>query len=441
MLQVSKIRFAVIGMLFFALNASAQKTLTLRECVELLTKNNLTYRESQLQAQSAGAQLQQTRSQQLPQIGFSAGQNLNFGRSIDRFTNAYIDQLYNTNGIGLGFQVPLFQGFQIQHQVQQGIALRDAALKNQEAILNQQIIRVLQAYVQVLATKALYDAAQQQVASSQQQVDRVEKQVAAGTVGQNTLYEIKAQLANDKFDEVTARNNEQLAKLTLFQLMNIQPEKDVVLEPIADAATALSVTPAADAIYEEALKLFPEVKSSELRLSSFASQIRAVKANSLPSLNLSGNFAAFYASSNSERSYFKQLDATRNGSLSLGLNIPIMGRWQVRPRVDVVKAQQELARNQVDGVKQLLRQSIELAVQQLDATTDRYAAAQSQVESLQANFSAAESRLNAGTINVFEYTLAKANLARAQANAIRSRYEYALQRQIIEFYRKGKWEF
>jgi outer membrane protein len=441
MLQLSKIRFLVIGALFFALNASAQKTLTLRECVELLTKNNLTYRESQLQSQVAGAQVQQSRSQQLPQLGFSAGQNLNFGRSIDRFTNAYIDQLYNTNGIGLGFQVPLFQGFQIQHQIQQGIMLRDAALKNQEAVLNQQIIRVLQAYVQVLANKALYDAARQQVASSQQQVERVEKQVSAGTVGQNTLYEIKAQLANDKFDEVTARNNEQLAKLTLFQLMNIQPEKDVVLEPIADAATALSESPLAETVYDDAVKMFPEVKSSELRLSSFASQIKAVKANSLPSLNLSGNFAAFYASSNAERSYFKQLDATRNGSLSLGLNIPIMGRWQVRPRVDVAKAQEALARNQVDMVKQLLRQSIELAVQQLDASTDRYAAARSQVESLEANFAAAESRLNAGMINVFEYTLAKTNLARAQANAIRSRYEYALQRQVIEFYRKGKWEF
>ncbi|WP_428654667.1 TolC family protein [Runella sp.] len=441
MLQLSKIRLIAIGAFFFAFNASAQKTLTLRECVELLTKNNLTYRESQLQAQTTGAQLQQTRSQQLPQVAFSAGQNLNFGRSIDRFTNSYIDQLYNTNGIGLGFQVPLFQGFQIQHQIQQGIALRDAALKNQEAILNQQIIRVLQAYVQVLANKALYEAARAQVASSQQQVERVEKQVSAGTVGQNTLYEIKAQLANDKFDEVTARNNEQLAKLTLFQLMNIQPEKDVILEPIADAATALSDAPSAEGIYDDAVKMFPEVKSSELRLTSFASQIRAVRANSLPSLNLSGNFAAFYASTNSERSYFKQLDATRNGSLSLGLNIPIMGRWQVRPRVDVAKAQEAVARNQVDMVKQLLRQSIELAVQQLDASTDRYAAAQSQVESLQANFAAAESRLNAGMINIFEYTLAKTNLSRAQANAIRSRYEYALQRQVIDFYRKGKWEF
>lgn len=426
--------------LFLALSANAQKALSLKDCVDLLIKNNLTYRESQLQAQGSVAQLQQTKSQQLPQIGFNAGQNLNFGRSIDRFTNAYIDEVYNTNYVGAGFQVPLFQGFQIQHQIQQGIALRDAALKNQEATLNQQIIRLLQAYVQVLASKALYNAAQEQVASSQQQVERVEKQVAAGTVGQNTLYEIKAQLANDKFDEVTARNNEQLAKLNLFQLMNLQPDASIAFLPIDNTST-LNVLPSTEAIYEDAIKMLPEIKSSELSLSSFSSQIRAIQANNIPSLNLSGNFGAFYASSNAERNYFKQLDATRNGSLSLSLNVPIMGRWQIRPRVATAKAQQQIAENQVSIVKQQLRQAIEQGVQQLAATSDRYAAAQSQVESLKANFGAAESRLAAGTVNIFEYTLAKANLARAEANAIRSRYEYALQRQIIDFYQKGKWEF
>ena len=56
-------------------------------------------------------------------------------------------------------------------------------------------------------------------------------------------------------------------------------------------------------------------------------------------------------------------------------------------------------------------------------------------------FGAAESRLNAGTVSVFEYTLAKANLARAQANLIRARYEYALQQRIIDFYQKGSWVF
>lgn len=429
-----------IGALAFSTSVMAQKTVSLKECVSILEKNNLTYRESQLQARGASAQLQQNKSQQLPQIGFNAGQNLNFGRSIDRFTNGYIDQVYNTNYVGVGFQMPLFQGFQIQHQIQQGIALRDAAIKNQEATLNQQIIRLLQAYVQVLATEALHKAAQEQVTSSQQQVERVERQVSAGTVGQNTLYEIKAQLANDKFDEVTARNNEQLARLSVFQLLNLPPDGTVTFAPVESrdvAATTLS----AESIYEDAVKMLPEIKSSELRLGSFASQIKAVKANNLPSLSLSGNFGAFYASSNAERSYFKQLDATRNGSLSLGLNVPIMGRWQIRPRVETVKVQQQLAENQVSTVKQQLRQAIEQGTQLLAATIDRYAAAQSQVESLRANFGAAESRLTAGTASVFEYTLAKANLARAEANAIRSNYELTLQRQIMDFYQKGKWEF
>ncbi|HAK79651.1 MAG TPA: TolC family protein, partial [Runella sp.] len=411
-----------IGALAFSTSVMAQKTVSLKECVSILEKNNLTYRESQLQARGASAQLQQSKSQQLPQIGFNAGQNLNFGRSIDRFTNGYIDQVYNTNYVGVGFQMPLFQGFQIQHQIQQGIALRDAALKNQEATLNQQIIRLLQAYVQVLATEALHKAAQEQVASSQQQVERVERQVSAGTVGQNTLYEIKAQLANDKFDEVTARNNEQLARLSVFQLLNLPPDGTVTFAAVQSSDVS-AMTLSAESIYEDAIKMLPEIKSSELRLGSFASQIKAVKANNLPSLNLSGNFGAFYASSNAERSYFKQLDATRNGSLSLGLNVPIMGRWQIRPRVETVKVQQQLAENQVNTVKQQLRQAIEQGTQLLAATIDRYAAAKSQVESLRANFGAAESRLNAGTASVFEYTLAKANLARAEANAIRSNYE------------------
>jgi len=419
--------------------AEAQKTLTLRDCVALLTKNNLTYRDSRLQTESATAQLQQTQSQRLPQLGFGAGQNLNFGRSIDRFTNNYIDEIYSTNFVGINTQVPVFQGFQIQHQVQQNTSLRDATLKNQEAIFNQQIVLLLQGYVSVLANKALHDAAQQQVLSSKLQVERVEKQVAAGTVGQNMLFEIKAQLANDQFEEVTARNSYLQARLRLFQIINILPDDAVEFEALP-AQTPPNIA-SAESIYEDAIKTFPEIKSGELRLQSFGSQIKAIKAANLPSLNLSGNFGAFYASSNPEPSYFTQLDGTRNGSLSLALYIPIMGQWQTRPRVAAAKAQQRLSANQLDITKQQLRQNIDQNSLQLATTADRLRAAQSQTESLEANFGAAESHLNAGMASIFEYTLAKANLARAQANLIRARYEYALQQRIVGFYQNGTWDF
>ncbi len=416
----------------------AQKVLTLAECVELLSKNNLTNRAGNLQAEAAQAQLRQTKSQIFPQINLGANHSLNLGRSIDQYTNAYIDELYNYNSIGLGFQMPIFQGFKIQNQIRQNQLLKESAMENRTAVLNAQTILLLQGYVNVLATRALYESFVQQVESSLQQVDRVEKQLNAGVAAQSTLFEIKAQLANDRFDMVTALNNYKTARLALFQRMNIEPDDSVdfaALDPMEMPADSKN----AEAVYQDALKQFPEIKAAELSRKSFTYLVKSIKADNFPSLTLGANIGAFYASTNRNLDYFNQLNATRNGSLSLGLNIPIMGRWVTRPRVELAKVQERQAQNQFDIAKQMLRQSVELAVLDVNSTADRFAAAQGQSESLTASFAVVESKLNAGTANIFEYALAKANLGKAQANAIQARYEYMMKQRLLQFYRQGTW--
>lgn len=419
--------------------AEAQTQLSLRECVEILTKNNLTYRQGSLQAESAQAQLRQTRSQILPQIYISSNNSINVGRSIDQYTNEYIDQVYNYSSVGAGMQVPVFQGFKLQNQIRQNVLLKESALENRTAVLNAQTILLMQGYVNVLATKALYEAARQQVASSEVQVDRVEKQVNAGVLGNNTLFEIKAQLANDKFDQVTALNFYRTARLALFQRINIPANDSIDLEALVPVEAEQQPVTAAN-LYEQAEKSFPEAKSAELYYKSFAYQVKSIKALNFPSLVLGANLGAFYASTNSNLDYFNQLNATRNGSMSLGLNIPIMGRWVTRPRVELAKVQERLAQNQQDVTKQILRQNIEQAVLDMNATADKFSAAQQQVESLTASFSVVESKLNAGTANIFEYSLAKANLAKAQANAIQANYQFIMQQRLLQYYRQGNWE-
>lgn len=423
---------------FFPALIQAQPRLSLRECVEILTKNNLTYRQGNLQAESAQAQLRQTRSGILPQIYISSGNSINIGRSIDQYTNEYIDQVYNYSSIGAGMQVPVFQGFRLQNQIRQAVLLKESALENRTAVLNAQTVLLMQGYVNVLATKALYEAAAQQVASSEIQVGRVEKQVNAGVLGNNTLYEIKAQLANDKFDQVTALNFYRTARLALFQRINIPADDNLELEPL-EAIDQLRDTITAAGLYDHAQATFPEAKSAELYYKSFAYQVKSIKALNYPSLVLGANIGAFFASTNTKLDYFNQLNATRNGSMSLNLNIPIMGRWVTRPRVELAKVQERLAQNQQDVTNQLLRQAIEQAVLDMNAATDKYTAAQGQVESLVASFSVVESKLNAGTANIFEYSLAKANLARAQANAIQAKYQFLMQQRLLQYYRQGNW--
>lgn len=431
------VQLVLFGLLYLHMPALAQSTLSLQDCADLLVKNNLTYRDGRLQADAARAQWQQAKSQQLPTTGINLSQGLNLGRSIDRFTNAYVDQLYNSSYVGAGIQLPIFQGFQVQHQIHQFQLLHESGDANSLAVRNNQTLLMVQAYVQVLATKALFESAQEQVASSREQVDRVQKQVNAGVVGANTLYEIKSQLSNDRFEEVNALNTYRVARLNLFQLLNIPPEDSIQLQPLLILASEPLPT---DVVSEDVQANFPTIRAAELRRQSFGYQVKSLRSLNLPSLNLNANFGAFYASTNQQLDYFQQLNATRNGSLSLGVYVPIMGRWQTRPRIEVAKVQERIAANQVDQGKQALRQAIEQSVLNVTAARDRYDAARDQAEALEASFATVASRLTAGTATIFEYSLSKANLARAQANAIRSSYEYLMHQKVLQFYRQGSWD-
>jgi outer membrane protein len=124
----------------------------------------------------------------------------------------------------------------------------------------------------------------------------------------------------------------------------------------------------------------------------------------------------------------------------LNLNIPIMGRWLTKPRVELAKVQERQAQNTLDVTNQILRQGIELAVLNLQAMADRHVSAEQQVESLTAAFGVIESKMNAGIANSYEYSLAKANLARAQGNAIQAKYDYLMQQRLLQYYRQGNWE-
>ena len=416
-----------------------QAKLSLAECVDLLAKNNLLYQQGSLQAEAAQAQLRQTKSQILPQIYITADQSLNLGRSIDQYPNTYIDQLYSYNSLQTGFQMPVYQGGKLQNQTRQGTLLKESAMENRTAVLNAQTVLLMQGYVNVLATKALLEAADEQVASSQQQVDKVQKQVNAGTAGNNLFAEIKAQLANDKFLQVTALSNYRTARLALFQRINITPDDNVEFEPLLPKENVVPTVANSTELYENAVKNFPEIRSAELNRQSYKYLVKSIKALNYPSLSLNTNVRAFY-STNNNFDYFKQLNSTRGGYINLGLNIPIMGRWVTRPRVELAKVQERQAQNTLDIANQQLRQSIEAAVLNLNALADKHAAAEGQVESLAAAFAVVESKFNAGVASIFEYTLSKAKLAQAQGIAIQARYDYLMQQRLLQYYRQGNWQ-
>ncbi|WP_460470619.1 TolC family protein [Emticicia fontis] len=433
-------------LLFFSFTLSfsgafAQNQMTLKECLDVAIKNNLTYRESQIQAEAANVELSRVKSLQYPRIGFSVGQDLRIGRSIDRFTNSYIEELYSTNGFGVDASVTVFNGFQIKNQIQQNQLLKEAGVKGIEATRNLITINLLQAYLQVLASQELVEVARQQVESSKAQLERINKMVSAGLLGQAEYFLVRSQLANDEFAFVTTKNTLKTNRLLLFQLMNMTPTVNVTFTPIGDEVNIYKVDDNfVNQLYDQSLANFPSVKRAELQLKSYNNLIKATKANVAPNISLSASYGAFYSTSNKNETYVQQINGTRNGSISLGLSVPILGGMQNRPRIAAVKVQQQLTENTLNTAKLQLRQAIEQSFQAFDAASERYKVATDQVSINQDNVKAVESKISAGTVNTVEYVLAKTNFDRARSNLVQAKYEVLLQQKILDFYKDGEWK-
>jgi outer membrane protein len=416
---------------------SAQE-MTLEECISVGIKNHPDFQTQLLAAEGAEADVRIAKSQQMPRLNMEVYQSTNVGRSIDRFTNAYIDQLYNSTFANASFSVPIYRGFQLKHNIRQNELLREAATTSIESARNQLTITIVQNYLGVLASQELVKAAERQVGLSQTQADRVTKQIEAGTVGRPVLLQLQTQVANDEFALISAQNNVEIARLLLFQSMNRRPDNSVDFTPLEKEVVLTNFDRSE---FTTSINQLPEIKSQEIRIKSFDSQLRSVKSDNLPSLDAFANYGSFFASSNPEENFFEQLNGTRNGSVTIGLTIPIFASFRTRPRAQAVSVQKKVAENQLVSNKLQLTQAFEQALQSYKNAVKRYQNVQKQVDINQENLNAVTSQVDAGTVNVVELLLARTNFDRAQNNFIQTKYELLLQRMLLDFYRTGAFNF
>ncbi|KPM47322.1 TolC family protein [Jiulongibacter sediminis] len=426
-----------LALLTLGLQPVFAQQLSLKECVEIAVNNHPDYQSSVLNAELAGTDLDAAKSRRLPRMSLELYQSTNTGRSIDRFTNSYINEVYNSTYTQASLSQPIFQGFRIKN----GIEASQLALKSSEeqakAMQNDLTVRIIQAYLTVLQSQELVAVANSQVASSREQENRVKLQVEAGTLGQKELLQIQTQRANDEYTLVNAKGSERQSRLNLFQLLNRPVDETASFERIdAPELVVAQYGVAKEEIYER----LPEIRSSEFLIKSFDSQYKSIKAENLPSLNFYADWNTFYASSNPEQKFFEQINATRNGSFTLGLQIPIFGKFQTSPRMQAAQVQKRIAQNQLRNAKLAVNRVYESALQNYEIAGEQYQNTQNQVAINSRNMQAVQAQIEAGTVNTLEYILAKTNLDRANSNLVQAKYQFLLQEKILKFYESGEWE-
>lgn len=451
---------------------SNEHKLTLKQCVEAATKNNLQVLQSDLQMQASGVTASQSKADLFPNLFGNLGHGFNQGRSIDPFTNSYINQQITYANYSLNSAVVLFNGFQLKNLIKQNNLTYEANKMDVQQTRDNVMLNVILAYLQILNNTEQLQQSITQADVSTKQVERLNIMNLAGAVAPATFYDLKGQLANDELAIVANQNALNSAKLLLAQLMNVPYEANVVVEKIDIDTLNLQYNNDPKALYEASLKQLAIVKAAELRTQSALKGVQVAKGIYYPTIGLSGSFNTNYSNAatreifvNSQEvpsgdyvnvggskvpvmttranyasqkiSYSDQFNNNYNTSVFLSIQVPILNRFRAKNRIALAKIDVRNAEVVAQSVKTQLSQNIEQAYFNMTAANEKYQTLQRQVADFTESFRTAEVRFNAGAINQVDYLIAKNNVDRANANLISAKYDYIFRVKILDYY-QGK---
>ncbi|MBC8082823.1 MAG: TolC family protein, partial [Hymenobacter sp.] len=414
----------------------------------------------------------------LPTVNLSGSQTWNYGTGIDPLTNDFVSQTIRSNNFSAFSQVTLFSGFQLRNTVKRNTLDYQASLGDVEKARNDLALNVASAYLQLVLAEELIRANQTRLNSTQQQVERTQKLLKAGSVAESNLLDSRAQFASDEFNVISAQNQRDLARLTLVQLLNLDPAGAAAFRidtpplPDPDDVAPYAAEPAA--IYETALGLQPDVKAADLRVRSAQLSTEVARGAYLPRLTFGASIYTgfsssprFVASGDSTDSppvpifqlspnpqptnlvllpgrravgellsprFSDQLNDNLGRQVQFNLNIPILNGFQARTNVQRAQVTTRQAELRAEQTRLTLRQNIQQAAADALAAQRQFTASKRQVEALTTAYRNAEIRFNNGLLNGTEFNIAKNNLAAAESTMIQNKYSFIFRRKVLDFY-------
>lgn len=448
---------------------------TLQQCVEIAFKNNADVKQAELLAESARINYNQSKTNMLPSLNAGISHTAYNGRSINPYTNSYINEQNNAASYQLTSNIVLWNGCSLHNYMKQNELNYEAGKMDAQNAKDKITVDIILNYLFVVSTQEQLNIAQKQVEATRRKVDLLIAKNNEGAISPSDLYDMKGQLANDELSVVSTKNSLENSKLTLAQLMNIPYSENMQFVAFSDSTQVKPYSSSIGQVYENALEHLALVKSADLKVAGAAKNIKAIRGQMLPTLFLSGGLYTNYSGTantqqlisttdvqtsdyvlqNNEKnpvyspqstynshpiSYGNQLNNNFNSAVSLGLQIPLLNGLQVRNKLKQAKVSEQQLSVQAQNTRNLLRQAIEQDYVNMNSDYASYQILLRQVGDFEQSFHAAEVRFADGAISTVDYVIAKNNLDRVQLNLVSLKYNYLLRTKLLDFYQdKALW--
>ena len=447
------------------------KKWTLEDCVSYAVKNNISIKQSALDAETAAITKKDAFGRFLPTANAQASHSWNIGLNQNITTGLLENQTTQFTSAGLNIGIDVYKGLQNLNQFRRAnlsiIASQYQLIKMQEDVS----LNVVNAYLQILFNKENLKVQSQQLEFDKKQMQRTTELVDAGVLPRGDLLDVKATVASDNQRLVAAENALFLSKLSLAQLLQLENFQsfDIVEENkvVVDSSILLQDP---KNILDKAKADRVDLKIAQTNVAIAEKDIQIARGAYQPTISAFYNFntragyslrpvgvefdpinptslIGFVGGSNQEvfklnritilgkpDAVFNQFSDNKGQSFGLNVNVPIFNGFSVRNNVLRSKIALERSRNLLKQQEVDLERTIYTAYSDTKGAQKTNEASISTLEARELAFNYAKDRYEVGLMNVFDFNQAQTLFVNAQSEVLRTKYDYLFRTKILEFY-------
>ncbi|MBC7642179.1 MAG: TolC family protein, partial [Flavobacterium sp.] len=201
---------------------SQVKKWTLEECVNYAIKNNISIKNTELDARTANVEKSVAIGNFLPTINANGTHSWNIGLNQNVTTGILENQTQQNTSLGLNSGITLYNGLQNLNRFRRANLSIVASQYQISKMKDDVSLNVANAFLQILFNKENLKVQNEQLTNNQKQLVRSTALVDAGSIPRGDLLDIKATIASNNQNVVLAENALFISKLSLAQLLQLQ---------------------------------------------------------------------------------------------------------------------------------------------------------------------------------------------------------------------------
>ena len=463
---------SLIVMLVCNITIQAQsKKWTLEECVTYAIQNNISIKQSELDSKMALIDKKSAVGRFLPSLNASASHSWNIGLNQDITTGLLQNKTTQFTSAGANVGIDIYRGLQNQNTLRKAnlsiVAAKYQLVKMQEDVA----LNVANAFLQVLFNKENLKVQKEQLRINEKQYARSEELVKVGSIPRGDLLDVKATLALNNQNVITAENSLLISKLSLSHLLQLKDFEnfDVVDDTdVKDANNIMAQTPSA--IYEKAFEGRTELKIARTNLEIAEKNVAIAKGAFQPTLQgfysfnsrvaysdrvtgvipntsnptsivgfvegtnqnvLSPNFTRVLGN---PAPFFDQFNTNKGQSFGMQLSVPVFNGFSARNNVERSKVSLERSKIAVEQQNLDLQRNVYTAFADAKGALNAYESSVAALEARQGAYNYATEKYSVGLMNSFDFNQSQTLLTNAQSEVLRTKYDYIFKIKILEFY-------